>query len=74
VVITLGPQGAVLADSSGVQQLPALEVDEVLDTTGAGDAFAGVLASALVRGASLPDAVRAGLAAGAESVGRIGAR
>jgi ribokinase len=74
VVITLGAQGAVLADSRGVRQLPALEVDEVLDTTGAGDAFAGVLASALARGASLPDAVQAGLAAGAESVGRVGAR
>ncbi len=74
VVITLGARGAVLADPRGVQQLPALEVDEVLDTTGAGDAFAGVLASALARGASLPDAVQAGLAAGAESVGRVGAR
>jgi ribokinase len=74
VVITLGALGAVLADSSGVRQLPALEVAEVVDTTGAGDAFAGVLASALARGASLPDAVQAGLAAGAESVGRAGAR
>jgi ribokinase len=74
VVITLGPQGAVLADSDGVRQLPALEVKEVVDTTGAGDAFAGVLASALARGASLSEAVQAGLVAGAESVGRAGAR
>jgi ribokinase len=74
VVITLGPQGAVLADSDGVQQLPALKVHEVVDTTGAGDAFAGVLASALARGASLSEGVQAGLAAGAESVGHAGAR
>lgn len=74
VVITLGAQGAVLADSDGVQHLPAVKVDHVVDTTGAGDAFAGVLAAALARGASLADAVQAGLAAGAESVGRAGAR
>jgi ribokinase len=74
VVITLGAQGAVLADADGVQQLPALKVDEVVDTTGAGDAFAGVLAAALARGASLSEAVQAGLAAGAEAVGRAGAR
>lgn len=74
VVITLGPQGAVLADCGGVQHLPALKVDEVVDTTGAGDAFAGVLASALAHGASLSEAAQAGLAAGAESVGRAGAR
>jgi ribokinase len=53
---------------------PALPDDDVVDTTGAGDAFAGALASALAHGASLSDAVQAGLAAGAESVGRAGAR
>jgi ribokinase len=74
VVITLGAGGAVVADATGVWGVPAAAVDEVVDTTGAGDAFAGALAAALAHGASLGDAVGAGMAAGAQTVGRAGAR
>lgn len=74
VVITLGAAGAVVADRTGVWRVPAGTVDEVVDTTGAGDAFAGALAAALAHGASLADAVGAGMAAGAQAVGRAGAR
>jgi ribokinase len=74
VVITLGAAGAVVADATGVWRVPAGTVDEVVDTTGAGDAFAGALAAALAHGASLADAVGAGMAAGAQAVGRAGAR
>jgi ribokinase len=74
VVITLGAEGAVIADSDGVQRVSARRVDEVVDTTGAGDAFAGALACALAHDASLADAVQVGMAAGAEAVGRAGAR
>ena len=44
VVVTLGSEGAVLADQDGSCHVPAQEVD-VLDTTGAGDAFVGALAA-----------------------------
>jgi ribokinase len=74
VVITLGPDGAAVADGSGVRLLPAAPVAEVIDTTGAGDAFAGALAAALAGGADLEAAVGAGLRAGAKAVGRSGAR
>jgi ribokinase len=74
VVITLGAAGAVVADGSRVWRVPAVAVDTVVDTTGAGDAFAGALASALAGGARLADAVSAGMAAGAQAVGRAGAR
>jgi ribokinase len=74
VVITLGAAGAVVADATGAWRMPAGTVDEVVDTTGAGDAFAGALAAALADGASLADAVGAGMAAGAQAVGRAGAR
>ncbi len=74
VVITLGAAGAIVADADGVHRVPAESVDEVVDTTGAGDAFAGALACALAAGASLGDAVQAGMAAGAAAVGRPGAR
>jgi ribokinase len=73
-VVTLGAAGAAVADSAGVRLLPAVPVDKVVDTTGAGDAFAGSLAAALARAADLDAAVAAGLRAGAAAVQRRGAR
>jgi ribokinase len=73
VVITLGRHGAVAVDAAGAARVPAPEV-EVVDTTGAGDAFAGVLALAAARGAALDDAVRQAVAAGAAAVGHPGAQ
>ena len=74
VVITLGAQGAVYAHADGVRHLSACPVETVVDTTGAGDAFAGALAAALARGSELADAVGAGLEAAAVTVTRSGAR
>jgi ribokinase len=75
VVITLGPDGAVLADEDGTQRLPAPHVERVVDTTGAGDTLAGVLAAALARpGTPLIDALQQALAAAAQAVQRPGAR
>ena len=47
---------------------------EVVDTTAAGDAFAGALAAALDRGATLPDALADGAAAGSHACTRAGAQ
>ena len=75
VVITLGPGGAVLADQHGTQRLPAPHVEHVVDTTGAGDTLAGVLAAALTGpGTPLIDALQQALAAAAQAVQRPGAR
>ncbi|HWG62100.1 MAG TPA: PfkB family carbohydrate kinase [Streptosporangiaceae bacterium] len=73
-VVTLGPAGAAVADGSGARLLPAVPVEKVVDTTGAGDAFAGALAAALAHQADLDAAVDAGLRAAANAVGRRGAR
>lgn len=73
VVITLGGDGVVVADALGVIHLDAERVT-VVDTTGAGDAFAGALAAALTLGATLADAVKAGIAAGAAAVQHLGAQ
>ena len=64
VVVTLGPRGAsVLTRDEGFTSLPA-PVVSVVDTTGAGDTFTGVLAAGLAAGGSLVDsATRAVLAA-----------
>ena len=74
VVVTAGAAGAAVAEGAGSRLLPAVHVAEVVDTTGAGDAFAGALAAALGRNAELHAAVAAGLRAGAEAVQRTGAR
>src|SRR5690606_32549389 len=52
IVVKLGPSGAALGNANGVVlSLPAPQV-EVVDTTGAGDAFAAAFLSAEMRGAS----------------------
>jgi len=73
VVVTLGASGAVVvgtgAEPVGVPAAPA----RVVDTTGAGDAFCGALASGLARGLDLVSATELGVAAGAIAVGHPGA-
>jgi len=73
LVVTLGAAGARFVDSDGEGHIHALPAP-VVDTTGAGDAFAGALAAALVTGASLEDAVQAGVIAGATAVQSLGAQ
>jgi ribokinase len=72
-IITLGSYGAVYTVDGLPLHQPALAVD-VVDTTGAGDAFCGVLAAWLARGAQPRDAVLAGVAAGTLAVGVSGAQ
>jgi ribokinase len=74
VIVTLGPEGAILhrADHAPHRQ-PPYAVD-VVDSTGAGDAFNGALAWALLSGRTLPDATRFACAAGALATRALGAR
>ena len=73
VVVTLGALGALACDGAEAQRIPAPAVRAV-DTTGAGDAFNGVLATELARGHELRAAVTVAVAAAAQSVTRPGAR
>jgi 2-dehydro-3-deoxygluconokinase len=68
VVVKLGAEGAWYDDGRQRGHLPALPVDRVVDTVGAGDAFAVGLVSALLQGMSLPDAVHRALWIGARAV------
>lgn len=67
-VITLGARGAVVSEGPGVWHTDAPRVADVVDTTGAGDAFVGALAAALAQGASLAEAVVLGVEAGSAAV------
>ena len=49
VVLTLGEQGTLMLTETISELIPALSV-EPIDTTGAGDAFCGALATALASG------------------------
>jgi sugar/nucleoside kinase (ribokinase family) len=75
VAVSLGPDGALWASGNLLVHRPAHPTD-VVDTTGAGDAFAaGLLAAWLASPAVDPaDALDAGLARAAEIVRRPGAR
>ena len=71
-VITLGAKGALIVKPAETQHVPGQQV-EVVDTTGAGDAFNGALAVALAEGKELVEAVGFSNAAAALQVTRYGA-
>ncbi|MFI0909481.1 ribokinase [Streptomyces abikoensis] len=73
VVITLGGEGALVLEAAEPIRIPGVPV-EVIDTTGAGDAFTGALALRLARGATLEEAARFAVRVGAASVTRPGAQ
>lgn len=67
VVISMGKYGAVLVCQDGTFFAPAIQV-EAHSTVGAGDAMLGGILFGLNEGASILDAFRCGVAAGAASV------
>lgn len=67
VVLKRGPLGATLFTAAGSEEIAPFAVAEI-DPTGAGDVFAAALASALLAGAPLREAVRQASAAGARAV------
>ena len=72
VVLTLGEQGTLMLTATENEHISALSVAPI-DTTGAGDAFCGALATALAKGETLRPAVAFANAAGAAAVTVTGA-
>jgi ribokinase len=71
-VVTLGGQGAVAASDGLSVHVPA-PATNVVDTTGAGDAFAGALAARLAAGRDLLEAVHFAVAIGSATTEHVGA-
>jgi sugar/nucleoside kinase (ribokinase family) len=72
VVVKRGAAGCSVFHAGGRSDEPAYEVQAV-DTTGAGDCFAGAFLAARARGLELREAARVANAIGAMNVERIGA-
>ena len=72
LLLKRGAQGADVIDAAGRTTIGAFPAPAVVDPTGAGDAFLGGVASALLRGAPLPDAVRWGCAVASFTVEAFG--
>ncbi len=74
LVVKRGAAGAVIASPDGMTAIAeGVRQVTVRDLTGAGDAFAGAMIAALVRGTPLTEAVVAANAAGSEAVAWLGA-
>jgi ribokinase len=73
VAVTLGGHGTLLCDGDSTRRIPAPHVTAV-DTTAAGDAFAGALAVFWAEGQRLEEAVARANAAGAIAASRHGAQ
>ena len=74
LVITRGAAGAMALDGGEGIEVPAIEVDNVVDTTGAGDLFAAGFLVARARGAGLAKCLETGAIAAAEIISHFGAR
>jgi fructokinase len=71
VVLTMGANGALLADQQGTTYFPTNKI-EIADVTGAGDSFWSGMLVALLDGYTLPNAVRVGQAVAAIKLQHVG--
>jgi len=74
VALKLGAAGAAIGGANGIRLLLAARTVEVVDTTGAGDAFAAAFIAAELEGEDLELCLARAIAAGSEAVTHFGAR
>ena len=73
-VVTRSSQGAVVLEGGRRHVVAGEQVAKVVDSTGAGDMFAGGFMAAMVEGRSLPNCARVGCITAAEVISHYGAR
>lgn len=72
--LTRGGQGSVVVSGEAVHAVAAAPVDQVVDTTGAGDLYAAGFLHGFTQGWTLDDCARLGGIAAAEVISHMGAR
>ncbi len=72
--ITMGTLGSMLIDNGRQIKIPAYEVGQVIDTTGAGDQYAAGVLYGLSQGRPLEECGRLGSLAAAEVISHVGPR
>lgn len=74
VLVTRGAQGSLVVDDGELFEIPAVAVERVIDTTGAGDCFAAGVLAGIVAGLGTKEAATLGSACAADVVAHLGAR
>ncbi len=72
--ITRGELGSVVVTADAIRAVPGFVVDELVDTTGAGDQYAAGFMFGLARGRALEDCARLGSLAATEVISHYGPR
>jgi len=73
-LVTLSDKGSLIKNSGDVHEISALPVDNIIDTTGAGDQYAAGVLSGRAMGMSWQDAGRLGSICASEVISHYGAR
>jgi adenosine kinase len=74
VIETVGSEGTLMYENGRLVKIPALQPPKVVDTTGAGDAFAAGVVTGYLEGMDWEDSIRLGSAVAAIKIGFLGAR
>ncbi len=72
-VVKVGKQGCIIRTEKELLEIPAYPIEKAVDTTGAGDSFAGGFLYGLAHGMSLADCGRMACAVASLSVEKVGA-
>jgi sugar/nucleoside kinase (ribokinase family) len=72
--VTLGDRGSLLIEDGEVVEIDVVNVDKVVDTTGAGDQYAAGVLYGLSQGFALVECGRLGSVAAAEVISHVGPR
>jgi ribokinase len=74
LVVKVGEMGSIVITPEASELIDPYDIDGVVDSTGAGDYYTAAFAHAIMRGADLVEAARAGNVAGALNTTEIGAQ